>query len=104
MSERREKFTPAPWFFSFIREEPTGFYSDLLMADDGEPIMAVKVPTREFVFWKLGDMRRVAAAPDLYDALDAMYEATPDNDGDTPLGRACVKARAALAKARGEAS
>lgn len=32
-------------------------------------------------------------------ALIALYEATPDNEGDTPLGRACVLARSAIRRA-----
>lgn len=42
--------------------------------------------------------RLIAAAPALLEALEALYAATPDC-GDGPLGQACMKARAAIAKA-----
>ena len=46
------------------------------------------------------DARLIAAAPELLEALKNLYTATPDNEGGE-LGRACMKARAAIAKAEG---
>lgn len=51
------------------------------------------------------DANLIAAAPELYDALDAslMYlECCCDHDGSDPASKVLVAARAALAKARGE--
>lgn len=45
--------------------------------------------------------RLIAAAPDMLEALRQLYEATPDNEGGA-LGKACVAARAAIAKAEGQ--
>lgn len=46
------------------------------------------------------DMHMIAAAPDLYDALSDMLASGGDDDG----GCVVAKAKAALAKARGEST
>ena len=47
------------------------------------------------------DARLIAAAPELLEALQMLYAATPDNEGGE-LGIACMKARQAIAKAMGK--
>lgn len=101
MSER--KWTPGPWtvrqaYRSIISASPTGY-------DDAESIEAYGGHlVCESVKWD-ANAQLIAAAPDLYEALDYLVSCTQLADdadwseGDDPLSAA----RAALAKARGEA-
>lgn len=116
MSEK--KFTPGPWKWNeddwslFERneeDEDVQKYLDLrLTGEHGIDIIPIRVDHQEYILDtsvtcaepKRADRDLIAAAPDLYDALEAMilsyeYEASMDNP-------ALLQAKAALAKARGE--
>jgi hypothetical protein len=47
------------------------------------------------------EARLIAAAPELLEALEGMLRASPGG-GDIDIHSACLKAKAAIAKARGE--
>jgi hypothetical protein len=85
MSRRHLKFTPAPW-----KVHSRGHDGEIRMAvedADGDVICTLpKRPKRRF------DARLIAAAPDLFNALDALLK--------EPGDQFCIRrARAALAKA-----
>jgi hypothetical protein len=83
MTER--KWTPGPWSIG----------SDLTFGPNGWGVgVIVAANTGDTI----ADAHLIAAAPDLYEALDALYES--DTPPDFELW---MKAKAALAKARGEA-
>lgn len=94
------KFTPGPWELSLEvpnwgeGEDDPEFYSVYI---GGE---AVDVPTDN----AKADANLIAAAPDLYAALEAMFAiGTTSECHEGPCGhKACGLAKAALAKARGE--
>jgi hypothetical protein len=79
------KATPGPW-----ERVDTPDYAEI--HPKGERQWAIALVARA------EDADLIAAAPDLLEALKALYAATPDNFGG-PLGDACMKARAAIAKA-----
>lgn len=80
------KFTPGPW--SFIQENHIQYA--LLRAED-KRICIFKSRPEEY------DANLIAAAPDLYEALDNLE----NDDGSIP-DHAWKLVQAALAKARGE--
>ena len=90
------KHTPGPWQAQdyWIIGCVEDSWDIMAGADTACPKRVAKVFTSE------ADARLIAAAPELLEALKNLYTATPDNEGGE-LGRACMKARAAIAKAEG---
>lgn len=91
-----EAFTPGPWqwwtscSWRRLHGPPSGNNWVLMptVASDNHPDIIVKD----------ADMALISAAPEMFEALAAMIEIGGDDDG----GCVIAKARAALAKARGE--
>lgn len=91
----KTKFTPGPWLFEY----GSVYAGDtrIAMADRGED---KTMPTE-----RDNNCRLIAAAPELYEALEALLMNSCAPLGHSKLdryGEACDKARKALAKARGE--
>lgn len=86
--------TPGPWIDGFCHWGLSDVY---VMGGDGSVCVNGSPVTYIAKQVSLRNGRLIAAAPDLYEALKALYAATPDNEGDD-LGAACRTARAALAK------
>lgn len=88
------RFTEGPWHISQNRSS-VGVYNA-----SGNPVC--KLPAAQFTMLrKLADARLIAAAPDLYAALEVLLPIAATAYG--ALSKDIDLARAALAKARGEA-
>ena len=91
------KFTPGPWAVEIGPGRPEDGTVVEVLSKSGECIADVYVAADSHV----ADADLIAAAPDLYDALEAMLEADDAEDFEA-FSVAIVAARAALAKARGK--
>lgn len=78
-------------------------YGDMIVSSDHPIEKGYIAETGNSLFWK-GDATLIAAAPDLYRALDLCLEQLLFSEGGEPLSfrAAIVEAKQALAKARGE--
>jgi hypothetical protein len=112
MSDQPEKkdtlWTPGPWGANGYEgtEEDEGYFflEGITGKDEGLTVAFPKDPvTGEMVFPNKADVALMVAAPDLYEALEALFAMDGHNVG-TPMwdNPTVAKARAALAKARGE--
>ena len=91
------KFTPGPW----KKQTP------LFVVQGEEVTHTVEGPPSDFMFLQNeADAALIAAAPDLYAALETLIEklCLDDDEGLIEYAEPMIAARAALAKARGEAS
>lgn len=90
------KFTPGPWFINDWPQANT----DITIGGAGIPLIA-KVPLRDVsINGQKANAHLIAAAPELYAALDAIMEYPGNNLMAVDITNA---AKAALRKARGEA-
>lgn len=97
--QNETKFTPGPWFTK--REGWSTVYVEARI--DGGMIQEVAAcgPTDAGQDQQQANARLIAAAPDLYEALESLVdEVTNHGEAD---GAILDSARAALTKARGEA-
>ena len=90
------KFTPGPWLFSSYRSG-----NSVIVIDGKEfDVATVNYPNRD------ANAHLIAAAPELYEALDGLLADITEYQEINNLGGQNnhwqVKAKAALAKARGE--
>ncbi len=96
-------FTPGPWRAYRANTNSAG---DSALHNGGRfAVSTVHIPNFE---QELANARLIAAAPELYEALDALslvvgLTAFKHEEQRAPLQEAVDAARAALAKARGEA-
>lgn len=90
------RWTPGPWY---IRERTGGF---TIWSDHGAVTSTTITPLSSRRAEGEANARLVAAAPDLYEALEMVRDAN-ESDPHIPPS-ALAKIHAALAKARGEAS
>lgn len=102
MSERKEKFTPGPWdftkgyrFYHCISTQPgrSGFYFEV-----GKNAASGRASFDEQ--W-MANAALIAAAPDMYAALEKILELGQNQCGCGSSECTFCRARAALAKARG---
>ncbi|QEL18751.1 hypothetical protein PX52LOC_05788 [Limnoglobus roseus] len=92
--------TPGPWrvdsgmgSLSYVRAKSGELVASCTwMHSDGKPIEAQ------------ANARLIAAAPDLLDALEAMWDSACTNASSTPSKAAFIKAHAAINKAKGLAA
>lgn len=93
MSERREKFTPGPWV-----ADGTTVYADAFKSGRNVygAVACLAIGEDDTAFQEIANAHLIAAAPDLYEALEGVLRVA---DRQTVEFDA---ARAALAKARGE--
>jgi len=105
----RRRWTPGPWKYSPDDDDTYWTDSKTVMAEDGA---VVAVETRG---WGeeagIANAQLIAAAPDLYEALEAIVSAAGEREDalhvwlnypEKPVRTPGSMARAALAKARGE--
>jgi len=102
----KTQFTPGPWSVFYTKSGQTVIGVGQEKTGDG-------ITDHNFALWQSGKIRKananlIAAAPDLYDALDGMTKAykalceLTDVDYHKLKGTRCERALTALAKARGE--
>ena len=87
------KFTPGRWVWK---------YENLYSENDGEkdkPVLVTDYEVPERTTW---DSHLIAAAPDLYEALQRLVNVSAEIAPDVQSASVFTDARAALAKARGE--
>lgn len=116
MSERKEKFTPGPWGWvisdysmaTLCGLNSVGEYDGLerhVLSSSPCKACQGRANPKEWVFGrcltpKLPDAHLIAAAPELYEALNAIVHHSVSG---IHMNNLYAKGRAALAKARGEA-
>ena len=102
------KHTPGPW--SIVKKAKNmSITGNVHVVADKERFPSAFVPAwddpqkgeEDGTEEAFANARLLSAAPDLLEALKALYAATPDNEGGE-LGRACMIARAAISKAEGQ--
>lgn len=99
MSERDEKFTPGPWAINTgAAEDNVYVYVEEIESPHGMVAWA-REPGQEMVTTH-PDAHLIAAAPELYEALNAIVNRSVSG---IHMNNLFAKGRAALAKARGEA-
>ena len=95
MTEPKTTFTPGPWLV-----DPR--FPDTIRAADGTTLFVGTTDNAR----KFENARLIAAAPDLYAALDDIIAEVlryyKNGGAIEPLGKACAKAAIALRRARGE--
>ena len=98
--QNETKFTPGPWFTK--REGWSTVYVEARI--DGGMIQEVAAcgPTDAGQDQQQANAHLIAAAPELYEALDALIKLYEEDDGCRELPE-YISARTALSKARGEA-
>ena len=90
--------TPGPWIVeTFERIAGREVTQVSAFSEDGNRILCCRVQS----FKKIEDAKLIAAAPDLLGALQEIIDAA-DGTGWAQLGTTFTKARAAIAKAKGE--
>lgn len=99
------KFTPGPWQVSGVRAKYRDAHREHVfeahnVGPDGDAIAAVFFNPTSGLGWK--DAHLIAAAPELYAALEALIEEAVDVWDYDPDYKHIADARAALAKARGD--
>jgi len=94
----RIKHTPGPWF---LVDSDRSYYEDceIIETGDGEEVLGVS----EWIRADAPDLRLMAAAPELLDALSSMltFYGMDEEPGEVS-GVIHRRARAAIAKAKGE--
>lgn len=83
------KHTPGPWIFTGPHDDEFGDPEYVIYGDDGDEVIGSGITQ--------SDSRLMAAAPDLLEALEGMVRGAEAMGWDS-----AIKARAAIAKARGE--
>ena len=95
------EFTKGPWKPDWKKP---GVIRGIDAADGGSVIMAEEYAGSAWIgVENLHDIHLIAAAPDLYEALSNLVRITDEGFNLTSISVAIQIARAALAKARGEA-
>jgi hypothetical protein len=95
-------FTPGPWFFRTYPDTlPSADDFHLIQGLEGDEGGSILEGALVLASDKANkaNAHLIAAAPELYDALERLLEALPDTGCDDEI----IAAAAALAKARGEA-
>lgn len=94
-----EKWTPGPWHLGFAKSGARYIYADGKEQPLKPNVRVNKTITAEIV----ANAALMAAAADLFGALQELYEVA-DGLCDDPIPKSvCARVDAALAKARGEA-
>jgi hypothetical protein len=89
------KFTPGPWY---VGDKGIGPVSEEYDQTCGMVMEIAEVWGKN----READEFLIAAAPDMYKALEMMWDTACTNASSRPSKQAFLKAQAALAKARGE--
>ncbi len=100
MTER--KWTPGPWALHMLPPEESmmGQEGEWNISAQEDDMLFGKTPYYPYVSDNIADAHLIAAAPDLYEALDNLLKCH-EGEGGTKYHAGDI-ARAALAKARGE--
>ena len=93
-----EKFTPGPWGYEYLEAFHWIFWAD----NDGDPFVVGYLDDTGRPAEDEANAALIAAAPDMYEALEELQRVYVSGNFDTEFQPALNKARAALAKARGE--
>ena len=97
---RNKRWTPAPWRL-FNKNGTVAVIADAKPAPHNEVISWTGFDASDFQKQNVANARLIAAAPELYEALEAV---APYFAGEHAYDHPhCAQLRAALAKARGEA-
>jgi hypothetical protein len=99
--ESKNKFTPGPWYIVAYETEDS---SAITTTPDVDPCSREHevLGSSEWLFVEPADLRLMAAAPDLYEALEDLLLNYKENKGKGLGIGPIMKAKTALAKARGE--
>ncbi|WP_252346877.1 hypothetical protein [Acetobacter sp. P1H12_c] len=97
------KFTPGPWGLDVGFDSSPGDFDKYWQVHDGHDAIACSANC--YAGNREANAHLIAAAPELYEALSDLVSSLECTDTDLFILREEIKvARAALAKARGEAS
>lgn len=98
----KNKWTAGPWQRSGTRQTSPS-YKGHMVGPDGDGVVVVPYDARDHSEC-LANANLIAAAPDLYEALELFLLEYDKGDGyePKPMGDAYVNARKVLTKARGE--
>lgn len=95
------KWTPGPWRVMFGRDNNTTYPTWMSRAERPyQPVLNSGAFSRPASETAVANARLISAAPDLYEALDALLEF--HNEGRIPDAATIARAECAILKARGE--
>ena len=96
------KFTKSPWSLVEYKNSMDELCCEIVCADRN--VIVCDIPDYYLTKDKVNDATLIAAAPELYRALDLCLEQMLFSEGGEPLSfrQAIVEAKQALVKARGE--
>jgi len=95
------KFTPGPWIAAPMEGEPGHCFAAQVVRTDGAGRWIVDINSDDGEEMATANAHLIAAAPELYEALEPFEHLRPDSHCDSILAL-LPAVRAALAKARGK--